>query len=80
MMFCQGDAALTNRVMEALIHFSSVSSHKSNLPKLNMFFVSIDEIAKQGILAQNIFTLGFLPIKYLSLPLSSKRWNKVDCF
>uniref|UniRef100_M1B343 Non-LTR retroelement reverse transcriptase n=1 Tax=Solanum tuberosum TaxID=4113 RepID=M1B343_SOLTU len=38
------------------------------------------EEAKLRILNSTGFSIGVLPIRYLGLPLSSKKWNKVDCY
>lgn len=38
------------------------------------------EKAKFRILSSAGFSMDLLPIRYLGLPLSSKKWNKVDCY
>lgn len=79
MVCCKGDIRSINRVMEALRHFSQVAGLEANLQKSNIFLAGMDEPTKENILRSTGFTLGSLPIRYLCLPLSSKRWNKMDC-
>ncbi|KAH0738207.1 hypothetical protein KY290_036912 [Solanum tuberosum] len=65
--------------MEALHHFSEVTGLVANLDKSNIFIAGVENGVKQTILAKIGFSLGCLPIKYLGLPLTSKKWNKMDC-
>lgn len=39
----------------------------------------MEEHIKDQILQLIDFTIGTMPMKYLSLPLSSKKWCKMDC-
>ncbi|XP_060188373.1 uncharacterized protein LOC132617397 [Lycium barbarum] len=65
--------------MEALKHFSATTSLVANLEKSNIFLAGMDDDTKASILASTGFSIGALPIRYLGLPLSFKKWNKVDC-
>ncbi|OIT39187.1 putative ribonuclease h protein, partial [Nicotiana attenuata] len=49
------------------------------LDKSNIFWAGMDKEYKQEILNCTGFSLGSLPIRYLGLPLSSKKWSKVEC-
>ncbi|XP_059295407.1 uncharacterized protein LOC132048731 [Lycium ferocissimum] len=79
MVFCKGDMDSIKRVMEALQHFSAVTSLVANLEKSNIFLAGMDDATKERILDSTGFSIGTLPIRYLGIPLSSKKWNKVDC-
>ncbi|XP_019244454.1 PREDICTED: uncharacterized protein LOC109224322 [Nicotiana attenuata] len=79
MLFCKGDVASINRMMEVLNHFSAVSRLLANIDKFNIFLARMDEECKQEILNCIGFSLGSLPIRYLGLPFSSKKWSKVEC-
>lgn len=52
---------------------------EGNQEKSNIFIAGVDEITKQSNIRQTGFTLGTLPIRYLGLPLTSRKWNKMDC-
>uniref|UniRef100_A0A0V0HXZ8 Putative ovule protein n=1 Tax=Solanum chacoense TaxID=4108 RepID=A0A0V0HXZ8_SOLCH len=80
MVFCKGDTNSIKRVMEALKHFSAVTGLEANLQKSDIFLARMTEEAKLRILNSTGFPMGVLPIRYLGLPLSSKKWNKVDCY
>ncbi|WMV14376.1 hypothetical protein MTR67_007761 [Solanum verrucosum] len=68
MIFCKGDLKSVNRVMEALNHFSLASR-----------LAGVDDVTKNALLEKTGFALGSFPIRYLGLPLSPKKWNKLDC-
>lgn len=65
--------------MEAVSHFSEVTGLAANLDKSNIFLAGEEDSAKQTILKRTGFALGSLPIMYLGLPLTSRKWNKMDC-
>ncbi|KAH0675380.1 hypothetical protein KY285_023181 [Solanum tuberosum] len=43
------------------------------------FTIGVKDQVKNELLLRTGFTLGELPIRYLGLPLSSKRWIKLEC-
>ncbi|WMV57688.1 hypothetical protein MTR67_051073 [Solanum verrucosum] len=79
MLFCKGDLKSIRRKIEVLNHFSRVTGLVANLDKSNIFVAGVDDAMKEQILQLTGFTLGDLPIRYLGLPLSSKKWTKIDC-
>ncbi|KAH0735285.1 hypothetical protein KY285_010992 [Solanum tuberosum] len=79
MIFCRGDMSSVTRVMEALDHFSQVTGLIANLDKSNIFIAGVGDEVKQNILTKTGFSLGTPPIKYLGLPLTSKKWTKMEC-
>lgn len=68
-----------NRLMKILNHFSATTGLIANMDKSNIFLAGIDDNTKEQLLQRTRFVLGALPIKYLGLPLSSKKWNKMNC-
>lgn len=50
MLFCKGDVASINRMMEVLNHLSAISGFLDNLDKSNIFLAGIGEECKQEIL------------------------------
>lgn len=79
MIFCNGDVSSIQRVMEALRHFNSATGLVANEEKSNIFLAGIAESVQAEILDITGFSEGSLPIRYLGLPLSSKKWGKMDC-
>lgn len=65
--------------METLSHFRDITGLVANIEKSSIFMARIDNIAKEKLLARTGFTFGTIPIKYLGLPLSPQKWNKLDC-
>nr|XP_009617193.1 uncharacterized protein LOC104109567 [Nicotiana tomentosiformis]XP_016453371.1 PREDICTED: uncharacterized protein LOC107777757 [Nicotiana tabacum] len=80
MVFCKGNLASITRVMEALNDFSAVTCLVENLEKSNIFLASMEEDEQARILQYTGFSKETLPIRYLGLPLSSMKWNKIECF
>ncbi|XP_059316931.1 uncharacterized protein LOC132067650 [Lycium ferocissimum] len=79
MIFCKGDASSVARVMEALIHCSAVTGLVANVDKSSLFIAGVEDDTKEQLLGMTGFSLGQFPIRHLGLPLSSKKWNKLDC-
>ncbi|KAH0777369.1 hypothetical protein KY290_008780 [Solanum tuberosum] len=44
----------------------------------NVYLAGVDERVKMQILARTGFSEGVFPIKYLGLPLSPKKWKKIE--
>ncbi|XP_070005437.1 uncharacterized protein [Nicotiana sylvestris] len=65
--------------MEALDHFSKVSGLIASIDKFSMFLAGVEEGVRDLLLAKTGFALGTFPIRYLGLPLSLRKWNKIDC-
>lgn len=65
--------------MEALNHFSQASRLVANMEKSSLFMAGVDEPTKEALLQQTDFSQGQFPMRYLVLPLSPKKWNKIDC-
>ncbi|WMV42413.1 hypothetical protein MTR67_035798 [Solanum verrucosum] len=66
--------------MEALDHFSAAIGLEDNLDKSNVYLAGIDKSVRIQILARTGFSKGVFPIKYLGLPLSPKKWKKIECW
>ncbi|XP_019223364.1 PREDICTED: uncharacterized protein LOC109205143 [Nicotiana attenuata] len=79
MIFCKGNTSSVNRVMEALDHFNKVSGLIANMEKSSIFVAGVGDDIEDQLLRRTCFTAGTFPIKYLGLPLSPRKWNKMDC-
>lgn len=67
MIFCKGNLNSVSRLMEALTHFSDVTSLKGNMDKSNLFLAGVDDKTKDQLVRKTGFVLGTLPIRYLVL-------------
>ncbi|XP_059274715.1 uncharacterized protein LOC132029486 [Lycium ferocissimum] len=65
--------------MEALNHFSYVTGLSANSEKSSLYMAVMDDDAKANLLSKTGFSEGRFPMKYLGLPLSPKKWSKLDC-
>ncbi|XP_019225084.1 PREDICTED: uncharacterized protein LOC109206689, partial [Nicotiana attenuata] len=79
MLFCKGNSQSIHRMLEVLNHFSAVSGLVANMEKSNIYLAGMDEASKQAIVSATGFSVGTLPMRYLGLPLTSKKWGKVEC-
>nr|XP_016441912.1 PREDICTED: uncharacterized protein LOC107767416 [Nicotiana tabacum] len=79
MIFCKGQVKSVSRVLEALQHFSEASGLIANMDKSSIFLVGVTEEVKEQLLERTGFTMGEFPIRYLGLPLSSRKWSKLEC-
>uniref|UniRef100_A0A1U7XQD5 Uncharacterized protein LOC104236822 n=1 Tax=Nicotiana sylvestris TaxID=4096 RepID=A0A1U7XQD5_NICSY len=78
MIFCKENLKSIARVMEALQHFSDATGLEANIDKSSMFVAGVDEETMHDMLKITEFTLWTFPIRYLGLPFTSKKWNKMD--
>lgn len=79
LIFCKRQEKFASRVMKALDHFTKVIGLIANMEKSSIFVTGVDEATKKRLLGITGFTIRTFPIRYLGLPLSSKKWNKLDC-
>lgn len=73
MVFSEGTLASITRVMETLNHFGAVTGLAASLYKSNIFLAGMKDEDHDRILESTIFSNGSLPIRYLGLPLLSKK-------
>ncbi|XP_059301838.1 uncharacterized protein LOC132053750 [Lycium ferocissimum] len=79
MIFCKGEELSVLRIMEALRHFLDVTSLNANSDKSSIYVAGVEEETENKLLEITRFKIGTFPVKYLGLPLSPKKWNKLDC-
>ncbi|GJY95063.1 RNA-directed DNA polymerase, eukaryota, reverse transcriptase zinc-binding domain protein [Tanacetum coccineum] len=79
MVLCNGDKASLEVVKKAIEEFSCVPGLFPNLSKSIIFFGSINEDRKKELLEVLPFKHGKLPMKYLGVPLISKKLSLSDC-
>nr|GEU71745.1 hypothetical protein [Tanacetum cinerariifolium] len=79
MLLCHGDSKSVAILKKSLDEFGSVSGLFPSFPKSTVFFGNVKEISKNKILKVMPFIEGKLPVRYLGVPLLSKRLYVNDC-
>ncbi|GJW82256.1 RNA-directed DNA polymerase, eukaryota, reverse transcriptase zinc-binding domain protein [Tanacetum coccineum] len=79
MVFCHGDVKSVENIKGTLNEFSEYSGLHPNLNKSTVFFGSVSDQKRKGILNVVKFQEGQLPMKYLGVPLLGKCLGVADC-
>ncbi|GJV18773.1 RNA-directed DNA polymerase, eukaryota, reverse transcriptase zinc-binding domain protein [Tanacetum coccineum] len=79
LILSNGDVNYVSVIREALEEFSDVSGLYPNLSKSVMFCSNVNEETKEVILQTVSFTIGKLPVRYLGVPLITKKLSPTDC-
>ncbi|GJV53840.1 RNA-directed DNA polymerase, eukaryota, reverse transcriptase zinc-binding domain protein, partial [Tanacetum coccineum] len=79
LVMSHGDNVSVSIINDALNEFSDSSGLKPNMRKSTIFFRSVDAGEKLRILDILPFKIGKLPVKYLGIPLLSKKVGINDC-
>ncbi|GKA68670.1 putative RNA-directed DNA polymerase [Tanacetum coccineum] len=79
MLFCHGDSKSVDVLKKAIDEFGSVSGLFPSFPKSTVFFGNVKDFSKAKILEVMPFVEGKLPVRYLGVPLLSKRLYVNDC-
>ncbi|GJX49273.1 RNA-directed DNA polymerase, eukaryota, reverse transcriptase zinc-binding domain protein [Tanacetum coccineum] len=77
-MLCHGDIVSVKTLKKALDKFSAISGLYPNLGKCTMFCGSIDDATKNNISNIFLFKEGKLPVRYLGIPLVTKKIGVAD--
>ncbi|GKB00051.1 RNA-directed DNA polymerase, eukaryota, reverse transcriptase zinc-binding domain protein [Tanacetum coccineum] len=78
LVFFHGDTKLVSVIKEALEEFSSYSGLKANMSKSIVFFGGLTNAEQNVILGIVPFAIGKLPVRYLGVPLITKKINATD--
>ncbi|GJT00996.1 hypothetical protein Tco_0822165 [Tanacetum coccineum] len=79
LMLCHGDMVSASILRRGLDEFSMSYGLYPSMNKSNVFFCNIPTDVKEEIKLVMPFREGVLPIRYLGVPLVSKRVTKNDC-
>ncbi|KAJ0954856.1 putative RNA-directed DNA polymerase [Helianthus annuus] len=79
MLFSHADEDSVKILKTALEEFSAVSGLVPNLNKSTMYFGNVFGCMQERIKALFPFKVGLLPVRYLGIPLLSKRLYSKDC-
>ncbi|PWA89784.1 RNA-directed DNA polymerase, eukaryota, Reverse transcriptase zinc-binding domain protein [Artemisia annua] len=79
LVVCHGDVESVKVVKESLVEFSNMSGLLPNMAKSIVFFGNVQEEVKRNILQILPFKVGKLPMKYLGVPLITKKLGAKEC-
>ncbi|XP_022014521.1 uncharacterized protein LOC110914018 [Helianthus annuus] len=79
MLFSQADECSVRILKESLEDFSGVSGLIPNLNKSTIYFGNVNNHLQHLIKGLLPFKVGVLPVRYLGIPLLSKRLYSKDC-
>ncbi|GJX28323.1 putative RNA-directed DNA polymerase [Tanacetum coccineum] len=79
LLFCHGDSNSAAVFKLALDEFGGMSGLLPNKIKSVVFFGNVRKVARRNILKVMPFQVGILPVRYLGVPLISKRLYVKDC-
>ncbi|GJU53272.1 putative RNA-directed DNA polymerase, eukaryota, reverse transcriptase zinc-binding domain protein [Tanacetum coccineum] len=79
LMFCHGDKGSVSTIKDAIEEFGEISGLLPNYSKSTIIFGSMSMDEQQEILDCVPFKVEKLPVKYLGVPLSSKRLSVNNC-
>ncbi|XP_020262978.1 uncharacterized protein LOC109838956 [Asparagus officinalis] len=79
LLFCKGNLKSIQKLYQCITHFSGVSGLDANPSKSVVFYGGVPEPVKEAIKNHLNFSEGYFPIRYLGVPLVSKRLSLQDC-
>ncbi|GKD10278.1 RNA-directed DNA polymerase, eukaryota, reverse transcriptase zinc-binding domain protein [Tanacetum coccineum] len=79
LVLCHGDKGSIKIIKDSIDDFSRVSGLVPNLNKSTIFFGNVNLGTQRSILNIVPFKVGVFPVKYLGVPLLTKRLGKDDC-
>jgi len=78
MVFVDGHARLVEGIIQEFQEFASKFGLKKNLEKPTVYFAGILDQTGDHITSNFLFETGQLPVRYLGLPLLTKRMTTTD--
>lgn len=79
LLFSKGTLQSVQCLLDAFRTFSITSGLNANLSKSSIYFGGVNEGVQTSILQISGFSKGDFPMRYLGVPLSPKKWSKLDC-
>ncbi|XP_059294566.1 uncharacterized protein LOC132047555 [Lycium ferocissimum] len=79
LLFARGDTGSVMFLKEKFDLFSAASGLKTNLSKSQVYFGGVSNRVKEEILQVLGYEIGELPVKYMGVPLSTRRLNITQC-
>ncbi|XP_039072037.1 uncharacterized protein LOC120219279 [Hibiscus syriacus] len=78
LIFCKGNSDSVAGVLSVLDHFKDSSGLKINSSKCEIFHAGISSLSIDDIKQITSFKIGRLPIRYLGIPLVTRKLNEKD--
>ena len=79
MLFCKGDMQSIQTLYQGVQLFSSSSGLVANYSKSGFYLARVNDNFRMHAASTVDFTFESLPVKYLGMPLISKRYTAADC-
>ena len=79
MLFCAADAKSVHYLMEEFHNFSFTIGLQANDSKSSMVLRGCTQQTEENILQVTGYTTGSLPFRYLGVPITASRLNKLEC-
>nr|GEY61344.1 RNA-directed DNA polymerase, eukaryota, reverse transcriptase zinc-binding domain protein [Tanacetum cinerariifolium] len=79
LVLCNGDKDSIKIIKDSIDDFSRISGLVPNLNKSTIFFGNVNTGTQRSTLNIMPFKVGVFPVKYLGVPLVTKRFGKDDC-
>ncbi|XP_060177768.1 uncharacterized protein LOC132607701 [Lycium barbarum] len=79
LLFCRGDQKSMSLLYKCFLSFSAVSSLVANKDKSSIYFGGVKDDQQQLIMEELGFPKGEMPLRYLGVPLSTKRMTVAQC-
>ncbi|GJR31859.1 RNA-directed DNA polymerase, eukaryota, reverse transcriptase zinc-binding domain protein [Tanacetum coccineum] len=79
LLFFHGDSKTVSVLKKAIDEFGDISGLLPSIPKSMVFFGNVEDVAMARILKVMPLNVGTLPVKYLGVPLISRRVFSKDC-
>lgn len=77
-VFVDGQQRSIEGILEIFGNFAWMSGLNISLEKSMLYLVGVNDQNRESIISRFPFTVGQLPVKYLGLPLLTKRMTSVD--
>ncbi|XP_024010661.1 uncharacterized protein LOC112086116 [Eutrema salsugineum] len=78
LVFCDGKARSIKGIVTVFDQFAAYSGLRISLEKSSIYMAGVSEDNRQSIIDRFPFAVGELPVRYLGLPLLTKRMAKED--
>lgn len=79
MIFCKGDVFTIKAINDGLDEFQSLSGLSPSTNKSHIFFSGCEKKLRDELMNVVKFNEGFLPVRYLGVPLISTKLKSKDC-
>ncbi|XP_048612851.1 uncharacterized protein LOC125586954 [Brassica napus] len=79
LIFCDGSLRSVKNVLQIIQNFTDVSGFAVSISKTSFFSCGIQQPEKDRIISETGITHGLLPVRYLGIPLCTKKLSLANC-